>query len=76
MNRCQSCGMSVEHATYCQYCVNERGELQSFDERFEKMVQWTLKENKDMTREEAEQKAKVYMKTMPAWKNHPNLSNN
>ena len=30
--------MPIETGAYCQYCVTPTGDLQPFDERFEKMI--------------------------------------
>ncbi len=65
--------MPIDSGIYCHYCVDENGNLQSFEERFEKMVQWSLKEEPNMSREEAEKRTRAYMRTLPAWKDHPNV---
>ena len=70
---CQSCGMPIEDGTYCQFCTDAAGNLQSFDERFERMVQWTLHQKAAATREQAEANTLAYMATMPAWQNHPSV---
>ena len=70
---CPSCGMPIESGVYCQYCVDESGKLQEFDERLDRMVQWMLRQKKAATRSEAEQHALAYMATMPAWCKHPKL---
>ena len=31
---CESCGMPIESGRYCDYCTDESGALQSFEERF------------------------------------------
>ena len=36
---CESCGMPIESGPYCQHCVDDKGSLMSFEERFERMVQ-------------------------------------
>lgn len=72
--KCQSCGMAIDDGIYCQYCVNDKGELQAFEERFERMVQWALTKGNGISREEAEIRTKEYMRTLPAWKDHPSLS--
>ncbi|GGI92896.1 hypothetical protein GCM10007978_33120 [Shewanella hanedai] len=72
-NHCESCGMSINDGTYCQYCTDGDGKLQAFNERFERMVQWVMKENKDLSRGGAENTTKEYMRTMPAWQNHPDI---
>ena len=72
-NGCQSCGMPIEDGTYCQYCTDDGGNLQPFEERFERMVQWTLHQGTTATREQAEADTLAYMATMPAWRDHPAL---
>jgi hypothetical protein len=66
--------MPIDDGLYCQYCVDESGNLQPFEERFERMVMWTMKEQNNISRQEAENKTRAYMRTMPAWKDHPGLS--
>lgn len=70
---CQSCGMSISSGLYCRYCTQEDGSLQPFEERFERMVQWSLRQNPSLARDEAERKTLVYMRTMPAWRDHPRV---
>ncbi|AJQ93687.1 zinc ribbon domain-containing protein [Gynuella sunshinyii] len=72
-HRCESCGMPIDDGQFCQYCVDEQGQLQPFEERFERMVQWALSERSDLSRPEAEEQTRQYMRTMPAWKHHPHL---
>lgn len=80
---CESCGMSLraaeDHAAghpdapYCRYCTDESGALQPFDERFERMVQWTMHRD-NLDRAKAEESTRQYMRTMPAWRDHPKLA--
>jgi hypothetical protein len=70
---CESCGMPIEAGPYCQYCVDDKGKLQPFDERFERMVQWQARREPKATRAELEKKTLAYMATMPAWKEHPRV---
>jgi hypothetical protein len=70
---CPSCGMPIESGVYCQYCVDEAGNLQEFDERFRRMVQWMLRQKQAATRADAETRALAYMATMPAWRDHEKL---
>jgi hypothetical protein len=65
--------MPIEAGPYCQYCVDDRGQLQPFDERFERMVQWQKKREPNASRDELEKKTLAYMATMPAWKDHPRV---
>jgi hypothetical protein len=73
---CESCGMPLagaeEHALadpsipYCNHCAPE-GKLQSVDERLERFTQWTMRED-GLDYPAAKEKARAYLKTMPAWK--------
>ena len=70
---CQSCSMPIESGPYCEYCVDDDGELQPFDERFERMVQWIARREPSLPRAEQERKTLEFMAAMPAWKDHPEL---
>ena len=70
---CESCGMPIEAGPYCQYCVDPSGELQPFEERFERMVQWQARREPNASRAELEKKTLAYMATMPAWREHPRV---
>lgn len=81
VHQCESCGMPLEHAedhalgdpeaVDCTRCAPD-GALVPFEERFERMVQWQLRSGG--TRDEAEQQTRAYMRTMPAWRDHPALA--
>jgi hypothetical protein len=66
--------MPIETGTYCQYCVTNTGELQPFDERFEKMVSFQMRQKPGLSRELAERDTLAFMAKMPAWKHHPRVS--
>jgi hypothetical protein len=70
---CESCSMPIESGTYCQYCVTATGELQPFDERFEKMVGWQMRQKPGLSRAQAERDTYAFMATMPAWRDHPRV---
>ena len=70
---CASCSMPIETGTYCEYCVTETGELQPFDERFEKMVSWQLRKKPGLSRADAERDTRAFMSKMPAWRDHPKV---
>jgi hypothetical protein len=72
-HNCESCGMPIEAGPYCAYCVDEGGRLQSFEERFERMVQWQARREPATTREALERKTLAYLATMPAWRDHPRV---
>jgi len=73
---CESCGMPLagaeDHALanleipYCSYCAPE-GTLPAFEERLERFTQWTMNQE-GLDHAAAREKARAYMKTMPAWK--------
>lgn len=70
---CQSCGMPIDNGRYCSHCVDAQGQLQDFDQRFERMVQWALREEPGLARADAEQRTLDYMARMPAWAQHPRV---
>ena len=41
------------------HCVDETGELQDFETRFERMVAWAMRRDTSLTRAEAERKTIV-----------------
>ncbi|MET0795431.1 MAG: hypothetical protein ABW061_28190 [Polyangiaceae bacterium] len=71
---CESCGMPIETGQYCAHCVDAQGNLQGFEERFERMVQWQLRQKPNLARAQAERETLAYMQKMPAWQNHPRVS--
>jgi hypothetical protein len=70
---CESCSMPIETGRYCRYCVDERGELQAFDERFERMLAWQARRHPDKDRSTLEAETLAFMAKMPAWKDHPKV---
>ena len=72
-SRCDSCGMPIETGVYCQHCVDEHGNLQVFEERFERMIQWMRRQEPTLDASTAEQRTLAYMATMPAWRDHPRV---
>jgi len=80
---CQSCGLplmgAADHALgdesipYCVHCTTPSGELQAFEERFERMTQWAMRED-GLDRSTAEVRTRAHMRSMPAWRDHPALS--
>jgi hypothetical protein len=70
---CESCGLPLDNGPYCPYCVDDQGRLQDFDTRFERMVQWALREDPALARTQAEANTLAYMARMPAWARHPRV---
>ncbi|WP_421742525.1 hypothetical protein [Cellulomonas sp.] len=71
---CDSCGMPIESGQYCAYCTDADGNLQAFDERFERMVGWQSRQHPTAPRAQLETETLAYMATMPAWKDHPRVA--
>lgn len=71
--QCESCGLPIEAGPYCQYCIDEKGELQAFQERLERMTQWMRRTHEGLSQAEAEGRALDHMATTPAWRHHPEL---
>ena len=73
-HHCQSCGMTIESGPYCEYCVDENGALQDFDERLARMTQFMKRRDASLSPAEAEARTLDYMATMPAWRDHPRVA--
>ncbi len=77
--KCQSCGMPLNEESrrdgthFCLHCTDESGALQPFEERFERMTQWAMRKD-GLDRKDAEARTRDYMRTMPAWRDHPKLT--
>jgi hypothetical protein len=65
--------MPIETGLYCQHCVDEHGQLQPFDERFERMIAWQARRTPDKSRAELEAATLAFMAKMPAWHDHPRV---
>ena len=70
---CESCGMPIETGRYCVHCVDQDGNLQSFDDRFQRMVEWQARQGPTADRAALEASTLAYMANMPAWRNHPKV---
>lgn len=70
---CESCSMPIESGKYCQYCTDGHGQLQPFDERFERMIAFQQRRTPTASRAELEQATLAFMAKMPAWKDHPRV---
>jgi hypothetical protein len=66
--------MTIETGRYCSYCTDSTGDLQSFDERFERMVAWQARKEPEASRADLEASTLAYMSTMPAWRDHPRVT--
>lgn len=71
--RCESCSMPIESGQYCVHCTEADGTLQSFDERFERMVRWQERQDPSASREQLEAATLARMATLPAWRDHPRV---
>jgi hypothetical protein len=70
---CESCGMPIESGRYCEHCTDEHGNLQPFEDRFERMIAWQARRTPDASRAELETATLKYLATMPAWRDHPRV---
>ncbi|MGA2450098.1 MAG: hypothetical protein ABTD50_15565 [Polyangiaceae bacterium] len=70
---CESCSMPIESGRYCQHCVDDKGALQPFEERFERMIGWQQRKSPKATRAELEVMTLAFMAKMPAWCDHPRV---
>ncbi len=70
---CQSCGLPIESGPYCTYCTDDDGQLFTFTETFERMVQFTMRNQGETDREVAARQTLDHMSRMPSWKEHPEL---
>ena len=70
---CESCSMPIESGRYCTYCTDSAGNLQPFDERFERMIAWQQRKQPGATRAELEEATLAFMAKMPAWRDHPRV---
>jgi hypothetical protein len=66
--------MPIESGRYCSHCTDAEGHLQPFGERFERMVAWQARREPGASRTELEAATRAYMRTMPAWHDHPALA--
>lgn len=65
--------MPIESGRYCPHCVDEKGELQPFEQRFERMVAWQARRFPQKSRETLEAETLDFMAKMPAWRDHPRV---
>ena len=65
--------MPIESGRYCEYCTDTAGNLQPFDERFEKMIAWQARKQPSASRAELESATLAFMAKMPAWRDHPRV---
>jgi hypothetical protein len=65
--------MPIEAGRYCVHCVDEKGELQPFEDRLERMVRWMLRQEAGLDRVAAERRVLEHMRAMPAWRDHPRV---
>ncbi|QIQ21355.1 zinc ribbon domain-containing protein [Zophobihabitans entericus] len=77
MKMCIACGMPMTSIgdyprldiskNYCKHCAREDGSMQSFDERWENLTCFMIREHK-MDRIVARETAYTVLKKLPAWK--------
>jgi len=65
--------MPIESGPYCEHCIDEAGELQAFEERFERMSQWIRRHESGLKDEDVASRVLEFMSKMPAWRDHPRV---
>ena len=70
---CTSCTMPIESGRLCRYCADDHGDLRAFDEVFARMMQWTRRQQPELASDAAERQTREFMRSMPAWRDHPAL---
>jgi hypothetical protein len=70
---CESCGMPIETGHYCRYCVDDNGDLQTFEDRFARMGQFMKQREPDLEGTALESRVLDHMANMPAWRDHPRV---
>jgi hypothetical protein len=70
---CESCGMPIESGRYCEHCTDQYGNLQPFEDRFERMIAWQARRTPEASRAELETATLKYLARMPAWREHPRV---
>lgn len=65
--------MPIPTGPYCQHCVDETGKLQTFEQRFERMLAWQTRQQPHATRAQLQRGTLAYMAAMPAWQDHPRI---
>lgn len=77
MKTCIACGMPMKKESdfamgdtskdYCVYCANEDGSMQSFEEKKQSLVNFTIK-TQGLDKAVAEKAVENMMRQLPAWK--------
>jgi hypothetical protein len=65
--------MPIETGQFCQYCVDENGDLQTFGVTVARMLQFITRQEPGLTQADSEAKTLAHMASMPAWRNLPGL---
>ena len=77
MKNCIACGMPMKKESdfamgdtnkdYCVYCANSDGTMQSFEEKKQSLINFTIK-TQGLDQSVAEKAAENMMRQLPAWK--------
>lgn len=77
MKKCIACGMPMNQESdfamgdtskdYCVYCAKPDGSMQSFEEKKQSLIQFTIK-TQGLEKNVAERAAENMMRQLPAWK--------
>jgi len=75
VKKCEACGGPTEGEKHCSHCLDENGNLKSYEDILNDGIEWAMSdegekilgrkfEDKDETKKMIEE----HMKTLPAWK--------
>jgi hypothetical protein len=72
---CEACGGPVEEGKYCAHCLDENGNLKSYEDVLNDGIEWAMSEEgekilgrKFEDKDETKKMIEEHMKTLPAWK--------
>ena len=66
-HNCKSCTMTIDSGEYCEYCTDDNGNLRSFEEIFERFVQFAMGRDATLDRATAEEQTRGFMEGTEAW---------
>lgn len=71
---CYSCSAPLEMPgfkgpaeNYCKYCTDDQGNLKPREEIIRGVTEWFKSWHPDVDHEKAAERAKLFLKSMPAW---------
>jgi len=73
--KCEACGGPVTDGKYCSHCLDEKGNLKSYEDILSEGIKWAMSEEGEKVlgekfedEDEAKKMVEEHMKTLPAWR--------